>query len=287
MIVKPEQPENLENFLKSKPLILYGMGDTRKRIAEWCDDHGIHYLLSDQRAEEMIEKGVPGVVLPQDIAYKYKDANVVISSIVYKNEIAEDLLRLGVDRKRIFPPFLFMPDKVLWKDIENEELADWDLMNKRFRMIAEWGWISDQVKSVADYGAGHKFIKGFLPEQTIYYPIDFMDRGDNTIICDFNKREFPKIFSEMSVCAGVLTYIEPAEELVVHICEHTERRIIFSFVTLEGMPDIDIRRESGMCQDYTEQQIIDMFVEHGFKLEDKKYDTAGNSMITLFLFEKR
>lgn len=235
----------------------------------------------------MIEKEVPGVILPQDIVHEYKDANVVISSIVYKNEIAEDLLRLGVERERIFSPFLFMPDKVVWKDIEDEELANWALMNKRFQMIEEWGWIPDRVKSVADYGAGHKFIKGFLPEQTIYYPIDFIDRGDNTIICDFNRREFPEIFSEMSVCTGVSMYIEPAEELVGHICEHTECRIIFSFVTLEGMPDIDIRRESGMCQDYTEQQIIDMFAKHGFKLEDKKYDTAGNPTMTLFLFEKQ
>lgn len=286
MIIKLEHPEKLIEFLKSKPLILYGMGDTGKRIAEWCDKHGIRYLISDQRAEEMIEKGVPGVVPPQNIAHEYKDANVVISSIVYENEITEDLMRLGVDRKRIFPPFLFMPDKVVWKDIEDEELANWNLMSKRFQMIEEWGWIPDRVKSVADYGAGHKFIKDFLPEQTIYYPIDFIDRGDNTIVCDFNKGEFPEIFSEVSVCTGVLMYIEPAEELVGHICGHTEHRIIFSFVTLEGMPDLDIRRRSGMCQDYTEQQIIDMFIEHGFKLEDKKYDTAGNSTMTLFLFER-
>lgn len=194
---------------------------------------------------------------------------------------------MGVDGKKIFPPFLFMPDKVAWKNIEDEALANWNLMNKRFQMIAEWGWIPQGVKSVADYGAGHKYIQEYLPDSTVYYPVDYMDRGTGTIICDFNQREFPDIDAELSVCTGVLMYIEPAEELVGHICGHTDRRIIFSFVTLEGMPDIDIRRKSSMCQDYTEQQIIDMFAGHGFILVDKKYDTAGNSTMTLFLFEKQ
>lgn len=82
-------------------------------------------------------------------------------------------------------------------------------------------------------------------------------------------------------------YVEPAKELVDHICGHTDRQIIFSFITLEKMPNIDTRRKLGFCQDFTEAQIIDMFAGQEYVLRDKRRDTSGNSMITLFLFEKR
>ena len=192
MIIKPQDPYQLEKMLRSKPLILYGMGDTGRCIAQWCRDHEIHFLWSDKNAE--LQKHAEGRwIAPRDIILSCPTANVVISSIVYKNEIMEDLLRLGVRADQIFPPFIFMPDTVDWKDIEDDGQVNWLLMQKRFQMIAEWGWIPDGVKSVADYGAGHKFIKKFMPAETVYYPIDFIDRGDHTIICDFNKREFPAI----------------------------------------------------------------------------------------------
>lgn len=285
MIIKPQDPNRLIGLLQSNPLILYGMGDTGRRIGQWCSDNGIQYLWSDQNAE--LQKQAEGRwIAPQDIVHCCPAANVVISSIVYLNEIMEDLLGLGVEKAQILPPFIFMPDEVDWRDIEEDGHADWVLMQKHFQMIAEWGWVPNEVRSVVDYGAGYKFMKDLLPSDTAYYPVDFIDRGDHTIICDFNKHEFPNIYSELSVCMGTLMYIEPAEELLDPICRHTERWILFSFITLEGMPDIEIRRKSGMCQDFTEPQIIGMFASREYMLKDKRYDSSGNSTMTLFLFEK-
>lgn len=285
MIIEPQDPNKLKEFLQLRPLILYGMGDMGRRIAQWCDNHGLQYLQSDKNPELQKELGGNWIV-PQNIVRDCPTANVVIASIVYASEIKEDLLRLGVAEEQILQPCILMPDKVEWKDIEYNGYAAWDRMQKRFQMIAEWGWIPNKIESVADYGAGHKLIKDWLPAAAVYYPIDFIDRGDNTIICDFNKQEFPGIHSELSACTGVLMYIQPAEELVAHICSHTERWIIFSFITLEGMPDIDVRRKLGMCQNFTERQVIDMFTDRKYELRDKRYDPAGNLTMTLFLFEK-
>lgn len=160
-------------------------------------------------------------------------------------------------------------------------------MHKRVAMISQLGWIPKDIKSVADYGCGHMALKEQIPEITTYYPIDYKQRADReTIICDFNKWQFSNIYSEMSVCRGVLMYIDPAEKLIVHICEHTKYKIIFSFVTLEGFPDIDARRRSGMWQDFTEKEIIELVAEHEYQLEDIKYDTDGNTTMTFFLFKK-
>lgn len=45
MIIKPDRPDNLVRLLGSKMLILYGMGDTGRRIAKWCTEHD---LISDK-----------------------------------------------------------------------------------------------------------------------------------------------------------------------------------------------------------------------------------------------
>jgi len=53
MIIKPKNPDELMKLLSSDPLILYGMGDTGRRIAKWCEAHGIKYLWSDKKFDEL------------------------------------------------------------------------------------------------------------------------------------------------------------------------------------------------------------------------------------------
>lgn len=288
MIVNPKNPEKLVKFLKSKPLILYGMGDMGKHISKWCDEHGVDYLFSDKRAIELQEKHEKNIITPQSIIDEHANANIVVASIVYNKEITEDLLQMGIEKMRIFPCALFIPDEVSWEELENNDndLLDWEHMHKRYEMISGWGWIPKDIKTVADYGAGKKYIKEYLPKTVNYYPIDYVDRGDNTVICDFNKGQFPNIFADLSTCTGVLVYIELADELISHICEHTAHTVIFSTITIEGFPDIDARRYLGICNDFTEQQIVHKFFTHKFELKDKKYEISGNTTMTFFLFKK-
>lgn len=124
MIINPKNPDKLIKFLKEKPLILYGMGDTVRRIAQWCDTHGISYLISDKRAEELKSSFIQTVISSQSIVSEYSDANVVVSSIIYGTEITQYLLQLGVEKERIFSSGIFMPDQVSWKELEENDRAD-------------------------------------------------------------------------------------------------------------------------------------------------------------------
>lgn len=289
MIIKPENPDELIDFLTAKPLILYGMGDTGRRIAKWCVNHRINFMISDKKASELKSTlGADKIILPHTIARDYPEANIVISSIVYVREITDDLVRLGVNPTKIFQPFMFMPDHVTIIDLEDNGLVNWERMNKRCRMVADWGWIPDSVQSVVDYSAGEGLlIKKFLPENTAYYPIDYKNRGENTTVCDFSKREFPDIYAELSFCFNMAMYTRAAEELIDSICKHSGKRCIFTAITIEGMPDIEIRRYSGMVSDLSEKQIVYRFSVNGFQLNDIRYHTAGNSTMTFFLFERR
>lgn len=288
MVIRPQDPDKLTSFLSARPLILYGMGDTGKRIAEWCDGHGVRYLISDQRAEEMLEKGVPGVVLPQAIAREHKDANVVISSIAYVREIKRDLLTLGIEQERVLEPFLFMPDQVTLTELEAHGQVDWERMSQRCEMVAGWGWIPSEIRSVVDYSAGEGFlIKKYLPQKAVYHPVDYLDRGENTLVRDFSKGEFPDIYAELSVCFAMAMYTRFAVELIDNICVHTQKRSIFTAVTWEGLPDVKLRRYSAMVSDLTEQQILDRFGLNSFSPKEKRCHTAGNSTMTFYLFEKQ
>lgn len=64
MIIKPSDSDKLIKLLTEGPLILYGMGDTGKHIAQWCDTHEIPYLWSDQDAGKL-EKEARGKALPR------------------------------------------------------------------------------------------------------------------------------------------------------------------------------------------------------------------------------
>lgn len=287
MIIKPDNSKELIKKLKEKELILYGMGDTGMRIAEWCQNQQIDFYMSDkniQRKNGPLYENVK-VVAPQDILKKYRDAMIVITSMVYEEEITADLLRLGVDEERIISSRIFMPKEVTWKDIEGGSKADFELMKQRIDMVAEWG-VFQGIKSIADYGCGNRFVEKKLSEGILYYPIDYIDRGEGTILCDFNQDKFPEIYAEVSLCLAMLMYIVPAVELIEHICRHTEKTVVFSFVILEGFPNIEARRKSGMVQDFTADQIVDIFNENGFRLVDRKDDMKGNTIMALFLFER-
>ena len=287
MIIKPDDSKELKKKLNEKELILYGMGDTGMRIAEWCQKHQIDFFMSDKNIQG--KKGPlfesVKVIEPQAIVKNCPNAMIVITSMVYENEIMADLLELGVSRERIYPCHIFMPGEVTWKDIEEGSRADFELMKQRIDMVAEWG-VFQGIKSIADYGCGNRFVEKMLSENILYYPIDYIDRGEGTILCDFNQDKFPEIYAEVSLCLAMLMYIVPAVELIEHICKHTEKTVVFSFVILEGFPNIAARRKSGMVQDFTAEQIVDIFNKNGFRLVDRKDDMKGNTIMALFLFER-
>lgn len=287
MIIKPDNSKELIKVLKEKSLILYGMGDTGMRIASWCEEQEIDFSMSDKMLSKMngfMYENIK-VIEPQDILKKCPDARIVITSLVYEEEITEDLLCLGVGKEQIISCSVFMPEEVTWKDIEKGSRADFELMKQRIDMIAEWG-VFQGVKSVADYGCGNRFVEMKLSEDVLYYPIDYIDRGEGTILCDFNQDRFPEIDAEVSLCLAMLMYIVPAVELIEHICKHTEKTVVFSFVILEGFPNIAARRKSGMVQDFTAEQIVDMFNKNGFRLVGRKDDMKGNTIMALFWFER-
>lgn len=279
MIITPENPEQLILMLQSAPLVLYGMGVAGLRIAKWCDENLVSYVFADRDAENKRKNTDKVVILPRQLKDQYKDAKIMISSIIYHNEILKELLDLGVDKERILSYKLLMPKDIMWLDLDDN--VDWDLMRFRVEMFSKW--ITEDIKSVVDYGAGRMYLQEYLAPDVKYFPVDYIRRNEQTILCDLNSGEFPDIQSDAAICSGVLEFIYTTEQLLIHVCEHTSKTIILSYMGVDAFPDINGRRASAYVSDLSEGQIVNLMESRGFRLE-KKVPDPTNRVCTVYMF---
>lgn len=281
MIIEPKDSAHLVSTLKAAPLVLYGMGGASVHIAKWCDENEVDYVFADQDIRKRQTRVDKIVISPERLKKDYPNANIVISSIVYYDEIEKTLLSLGIDEKQILSYSLFMKENVTWEDLEYK--ISWGEHTGRKKMISEW--IPDDAQSVADYGEGKLNLKNFINPDIKYYPVDYIKRSNETILCDFNNNEYPKVQTYVSVCTATLVFITKADSLLNYICKNTSRIIILSYVTIDIFSNIKGRRTSGYVNDFTEEDIVNICLTHGFILKEKCSDPA-NKIDTLFLFEK-
>lgn len=281
MVVQVENPEELKKELTSKVLVLYGMGTIGVAIAQWCDTYAIEYVFADKNAIEKQESTHQRVITPEILLADYKDANIVISTNLYFDEIKADLQKKGFSENQILSYKLFVP-QMEWRDLEGN--IDWDLMCPSVELISRW--IPESTKSVADYGAGQMYLKTFLHPKITYYPVDYFKRFPQTVVCDLNTGSFPDLSVDISVLNGVLEFLTTAETLLQHVCRNTSHRILLSYMTTDRFADPIARRTSGYVSDLSEETIISLLRKANFQLLQKVPDQL-DSTDTIYLFEKQ
>lgn len=282
MIIKPQNADELKNKLKNNALVLYGMGGAGLRIAQWCDENDISYIFADKNAVSKQNTTDKKVVLPSVLKNEYGNANIVVSSIIYAEEITDELLEMGFNESQILSYKVFMPDNIMWSDLDDN--IDWDLMRFRVEMFSEW--ITDDIESIVDYGAGKEWLRKYIKPEVKYYPVDYIKRNEHTILCDLNVDSFPEINADVSVCSGVLEFINTAKELLQHVCKHTNKMVIVSYLGVDNFPDIEGRRASAYVSDLSENDIVTVMNANGFELI-KKVNDPVNSACQVYRFEKK
>ena len=282
MVIKIEAPEELKKKLTLKPLVLYGMGTIGIKISRWLDAQQIEYTFADRNALEKQKLVNKSVVTPESLKSDYMNANIIVSTNIYFDEIKTSLLKIGFIENQILPYSVFVPQNIIWSDLEDN--INWDLMKPSVELFSKW--IDENIKSLVDYGAGQMYLKTFLQRDVKYYPIDYMKRFDETIVCDLNKGNFPDLQADASVLNGVLEFLITAEDLLKHVCKKTANIIIISYMTADKFPNITGRRTSGYLSDLTESKIIQLLDDGGFRLAKKESDPLDNTD-TIYLFEKK
>lgn len=93
--------EALKTLLIDRPLILYGAGAIGRSVIRVLSRYGIEVnCFCDKNKSGTTESGLP-IISPQEIK-EYPNANIIVCSVNYRDEIVQDLSGLGVAPEHIF-----------------------------------------------------------------------------------------------------------------------------------------------------------------------------------------
>ncbi|MCI8669050.1 MAG: hypothetical protein HFI34_05960 [Lachnospiraceae bacterium] len=73
--------------------------------------------------------------------------------------------------------------------------------------------------SVLDLGCGVQYLKYIIPDEVYYTGVDLYKHKEDTLICDFNKKEFVYELDayDLTISAGVLEYIYEIPDFIHNI----------------------------------------------------------------------
>lgn len=144
--------------------------------------------------------------------------------------------------------------------------------------------IDPQAKSVMDLGCGEMKLREYLAPEIKYIPVDYVKRSEETLVCDFNKHQFPTKMADTVFCSGVLEYIENMSEFVLKLYENANKEAIVSYCALEYKWDINERMSLAWKNYYTIEQFVSIFETVGFHLVFCQKSVGCN---LLFKFSKK
>lgn len=155
---------------------------------------------------------------------------------------------------------IFSSNQVEWKELEYFDI-DW---KDRIKLMSKYIHDGDVV---SDLGCGQMWLKDYLPKQCIYIPVDYVKRDSETIVCDFNKGEFPELKVNVFFLSGCFEYIVDYTSFVKYLYKFSDR-VIISYVSFDSQPNIQKRLKYAWKNHLTRDQFIKIFIRNGFRLAE-------------------
>jgi hypothetical protein len=102
------------------------------------------------------------------------------------------------------------------------------------------------------------YLRRLLPAHIAYYPVDHIPQCEQTIVCDFNKQEFPDLKADVAFLSEILEYISDVEWFFNCISNRVNK-IILSYSCMEAFPDLEYRQSHGWQNNLTTDEIYNRF----------------------------
>jgi hypothetical protein len=157
-----------------------------------------------------------------------------------------------------------------WPDIEYFD----DSWRERIRFMAKF---IPAGTTVLDLGCGKRWLSELVGEDN-YTGVDYRARGENTVVCDFNKRQFPELRRDVAFVSGCLEYVSDHRWFIAQICEKADICIL-SYCPTETHPDLSARRRLGWVNDLTVSDIRQEFGRHQFGLAAETATPTQNAVL--------
>lgn len=163
-----------------------------------------------------------------------------------------------------------------WKDLENFD-ESW---KGRIRMMAEM--IPEEAGSVLDVGCGKMWLKEYLPPGCRYQGLDYVSRGEGSMVCDLNRGEFPPDTYDVIFVSGCLEYVEDVEWFLGTVASRLRQRLILSYCVLDHFDNLPQRRASAWVNDLRESDLLEACEAKGLRLIKKMITPSADRV---FVFE--
>jgi hypothetical protein len=161
-----------------------------------------------------------------------------------------------------------------WQYVERFE-ASW---RERVELMARY---IPEGASVLDLGCGPMWLREYL-KNCRYFPVDYVSRGEDTIVCDFNKYEFPEVYADVAFVSGCLEYVKDYAWFISEIAKYCNSCTV-SYCTVEHYPNVVDRRNAAWQHDLRRTDIVDEFQANGMMLVSETLSATHNSV---FVFSR-
>jgi hypothetical protein len=151
-------------------------------------------------------------------------------------------------------------DRARWSDPAALEPA-WDARSELASQFIPAG------AHVLDLGCGNMSLQRFLPYGCTYRGCDLVARDAQTIVCDFNKGEFPTdaaADADIISVLGVLEYVTDAEAFFTHL-RSADCDVILSYCAVDLSGSID-RASLGWLNHFSFLDLSELLDRHGFRI---------------------
>ena len=175
--------------------------------------------------------------------------------------------------------------KFLFSSNNKPNWAEIEYFNKGWeKRILQMSKLIKEEKNIMDLGCGKMWLKKYLNPDIHYYCCDYKKRDENTIICDFNKNEYPAVFVDLSFVSGTFEYIIDVESFIRSMKKYSSS-VILSYVTKDHVKNLKFREKQAWKNHFFRDELISLFNKHDFLLTDTDSSVKNNDIFKFNTYE--
>jgi len=180
------------------------------------------------------------------------------------DNVREEILNFKIDRS-ILSVSCCNSKNISAANTKNTWKEDFEYTEEMFTRISNlMGMVKNinSITSIMDLGCGKQQAKKYIDESIEYYPVDYINHIDSTIVKDFNNGEFYHKKVSLCLCSGILEYIRNINSFVRDMSKNCDY-VLGSYNFKESFPN----RNKIWVNNFSFNQLIKIFNKYGFVLE--------------------
>ena len=169
-----------------------------------------------------------------------------------------------------------------WRYRRRKAYSDFDASREVWDKLAErtMGHVVMDCASLMDLGCGKmQYAKAYRGLRVVYIPVDCKPRGSDTLVCDFNRGQFPEGQADTCLLSQVLEYVKDLPDFLEKVCRAARKQILVVCRPFELDDDVDDRMDLFISTDFSEDFLVKTMESFGFRLYFTERASEGGATV--------